>query len=93
MALIQAIREKHVVSFFYDGYQRTVEPHALGIDTQDNEALCAWQLTGKPGAFPAWRFYLVSKMNGITVQASTFPRPRDGYSKNDERLRNIYAQL
>jgi hypothetical protein len=44
--ICQAIRGRDVLTFYYDGHFRKVEPHAYGITTANNEALRCYQILG-----------------------------------------------
>lgn len=86
-AIVAAIKGRSVIRFFYDGEQRTVEPHCYGIDMKGHEALRAWQI-GK-----GWRLFHVSEATGITTTRDTFYKPRDGYNPHDKHMQRIIAAL
>ena len=44
--ICQAIQEKRILTFEYDGYPRIVEPHAHGVTSKGNEALRCYQTAG-----------------------------------------------
>lgn len=46
MPIAEAIRTQHLLTFNYDGYMRTVEPHTYGTDRKGNRALRAYQVGG-----------------------------------------------
>lgn len=39
LTIIDAVQNKRVLSFVYDGLARTVEPHAVGRSTAGNDVL------------------------------------------------------
>ncbi len=89
-AICDAIRQKLVLTFRYDGVQRTVEPHTLGYDADGDLTLSGWQTAGtKPG----WRDFHVSKLTGLATDGSTFAGPRKGYNPNDTTLSRILCRL
>ena len=91
----QAIRDRRVLTFDYDGYQRTVEPHCHGITTAGNEALRCYQTAGgsSSGKVPGWHMMKVEKIIGLTVSLSVFGGPRPGYSRGDRNMSTIFEQL
>jgi hypothetical protein len=91
----QAIREKKVLTFSYDGYPRTVEPHCHGITTAGNEALRCYQTAGgsSSGNVPGWHMMTVNKIMGLSVSQSEFSGPRSGYKRGDKGMSTIFEQL
>ena len=93
--IIQAIRDRELVTFFYDGYPRTVEPHAYGESSKGEELHRAYQVAGgsSSGRVQSWRLFKVDQINGIHQDGECFSGPRPGYKLNDSALDIIYAQL
>jgi hypothetical protein len=91
-----AIKEKRVIRFTYDGYERIVQPHAYGIHKlTGNEVLRAYQIGGysSSGTIPLWRLYDVSKINYINVTDELFERAAPGYRLNDSDMSQIFCQV
>ncbi|WP_447937023.1 hypothetical protein [Thermomonas fusca] len=95
MDISQAIAGKHLISFSYDGYNRTVEPHTYGIDGKGHRAVRAYQVGGgsSSGEYRGWKLFHVNDMRGLTVLAETFPHARPGYKRGDKAFSTIHAQL
>ena len=93
--ICQAISEKRILTFTYDGYPRVVEPHAHGMTSKGNEALRCYQTEGgsKSGKVPGWHLMIVNKMEGLTIQDKMFNAPRDGYVRGDKHLPGLHCQL
>jgi hypothetical protein len=93
--IIQSIRNRELIGFNYDGYPRTVEPHAYGVTSKGKEVLRAYQIAGgsSSGAVRSWRLFEVSRMNGFHLDGDGFSAPRQGYSRNDSAMETIYAQI
>lgn len=92
--LIAAIRNRHVMSFTYDGLARMVEPHAIGVSTAGNDVLRCFQIQGRhitPGH--EWDLCLLSKIRGLTRTGHFFTGERPGYRRGDKGLSVIYAEL
>jgi len=90
--LCQAIENRKLISFAYDGYYREVEPFTLGVhkDT-DNLSLSAWWVGGHSHSrsYPHWRLYTVDLMSDITILNRSASSYQDGYNPNDKRMRRI----
>lgn len=93
--ICQAISDLQLISFIYDGQSRVVEPHTYGVDTKGHWALRAYQVWGytKLGQLPAWRFFHVDRISGLTILQETFAGPRDGYKRLDAAFDTIQCQL
>lgn len=72
-----------------------MEPHLLGRDSADHDALCAYLIRGftESGQKPYWRLYLLNKMEFVTVLDENFSGPRKGYNSRDKRMKKIYCCL
>lgn len=93
--IVDSITNKRCLSFTYDGFPRTVEPHTYGLSRKDEEVLRAYQIGGghASGHFEPWHLFSISKMFGLTMADSTFSGPRSGYRRGDNHIPTIYAQL
>lgn len=89
--ICNAISELHVISFWYDGRQRTVEPHLLGVDSDGDVTLSAWQLSG--GSGEGWRDFHTDKLSELAITGQIFSGPRLGYNPNDRTLDRIICRL
>ena len=89
-----AIRDKRLLEFFYKDDRRVVEPHAYGFDGKGHDdRLWAWQVLGRAGDPPGWRYYVTSEMLNVHAIQQSFPGARDRYSRGDQRMSIIYAEL
>lgn len=95
MRIASAIESKQLLRFTYDGYVRTVEPHAYGVDTKGHQALRAYQVAGGSSSdeFRGWKLFHVHEIQCLTVMQETFSSARQGYKRGDKGLTTIYAQL
>lgn len=93
--ICQAIREKRVLSFSYDGYPRVVEPHCHGVSTAGNSVLRCYQTSGgsSSGTVPGWHMMKTDKIIGLADAQLVFAGPREGYKKADKGMSAIYEQL
>jgi len=90
-AICQAIENRSVISFIYDGRRRTVEPHTLGYDKEGDLTLTGWQLSGGSGV--GWRDFHVAKLSALSTTGVNFERPRPGYNPNDSTLSRIVCRF
>ena len=94
--ICEAIKNKNVIEFSYNGHKRVVEPHCYGMHKNtNNEVLCAYQISGysSSGKGHPWRLYTISGMSKIVISGEKFNKPRNGYKKNDSRMLRIFCQI
>ncbi len=78
-AIRQAIAEKRLLEFFYDGYHRIAEPHVYGIKNGKYQLL-TYQVRGQSGSawnLPNWRRFDIDRITGLRVLSEHFLGPRD----------------
>lgn len=95
MTIPSAIQHMNLLSFQYDGFNRTVEPHTYGIVGKGHYAIRGYQTAGgsQSGEYVGWKLFLVSEMHGLSVLPRNFDVPRQGYTRGDKAFRIIFAQL
>ena len=93
--LAQAIEERRVVTFTYDGFLRVVEPFLLGTTTAGRSALRAYQTAGgsRSGTVPGWHLFSLGKIVGLTTCQKRFSGVRDGYNPSDKGMQAIGAHI
>lgn len=93
--LCDAISQKRIVTFSYDGQPRRVEPHKVGRTTAGNDVLSGYQVGGgsNSGTVPDWRLFELREIDGLDVLTDGFDSPRPGYSRTDDRMTQIYCRL
>ncbi len=93
--LIQAIRERRVLTFVYKGHARVVEPHAFGVSAKGEAVLHGYQTAGGSASRPppGWRTFSIAEIRDLALGDKTFPGARDGYSPNELRLDPLWAEL
>ncbi len=67
--ICDAIAERRLIAFDYDGVTRVAEVHSHGFNQSKVEAIRAFQVGGGSRASnpSGWKFFLVSKMVGLRV--------------------------
>jgi hypothetical protein len=94
--LCEAIKQKRIVTFYYKGLFRIVEPYTYGVHKDTgNEVLSAYQIGGhsSSGKSPYWRLFIVPQMSNINLTGDSFFKMRNGYEMNDSRMSTIYCQV
>ena len=93
--ICDAIKARRLLRFFYDGYERIVEPHVYGVNSAGHEAIRGWLARGwsKSEQEPGWRMFLVDEMRDVAAMAEAFPGPRGGYNPDDTQFTEVYCRL
>lgn len=92
--IVGAIHDRKILSFYYDGLERVVEPHAVGISRAGNDVLRCYQVQGKHvNSGHDWNLCDISKMSNLSMTGAVFDSARPGYKKGDKGMRHIYAEL
>ncbi len=87
-AICQAIRERRLLQFYYDGGTRVVEPHQLAYNERENVALSAYWVRGYSESHDTsnrWREYLADEMSSVAVLDEQFHGPRPGYKRTPNK--------
>lgn len=92
--IIEAIENKNLIEFNYDGESRIVEPHCYGLSTKGNEVLRAYQVDGfSSSGKMGWKLYDLGKANNINILEDIFDKPRNDYKRGDKGMDEIYSEL
>lgn len=91
----EAIKNKNILEFNYQGFYRVVEPHTFGIFSNGNALLVAYQIDGesKSRNTPFWSNFQIDEIEDLTVSEDLFSKSRDGYKRGDKRFKFIYSEL
>ena len=93
---IRALETKTILSVVYDGKQKDVEVHAVGLSTKDNAPVIrAFQVDGEASRpLPCWALLRADQINASTTLpliASEAPRP--GYARGDKQMSKIIKEI
>lgn len=93
--IINAIKNRQLLEFSYNGHLRIAEPHTFGVFSNGNEILVTYQVDGTSdsGKVPDWRPFTFSKIQNLQILNNTFSGARNGYKKGDSRFQTIYQDL
>lgn len=90
-----AIKQRRILSVFYDGSSRLVEPHVYGINSAGHEAVSCYQIGGgsASGNPEGWKMLWISKLGSVTMNEQKFI-PRTSRSPwADSPMRQVFAQV
>jgi len=88
--LREALEDRQVFGFNYNGQPRIVEPHAIGTNAEGKTIMRAWQTNGDR---PGWRLFVLENAEVITVLGPGSQAPRPGYKKGDKQMVTIICEL
>ncbi|MGY5846815.1 hypothetical protein ACW6QP_05300 [Salegentibacter sp. HM20] len=92
-SIIEAIENREILEFYYDGELRVVEPHCYGETTAGNEGLRAYQVDGySSSGRMGWKLYNLSNARNIQSTEENF-NVRHDYKKGDSGMSSIYAEI
>lgn len=92
--IVNAIKNKRVLSFNYDGHGRVVEPHAVGVSMAGNLVLRCYQTAGTHVRWGHdWNLCTLEKIQNLSETGDSFHGARPGYKKGDRGMSHIHAEL
>jgi predicted DNA-binding transcriptional regulator YafY len=94
--LITAIEGRRLVSIWYDPGVRVVEPHALGVGSDGQLLLRAFQVFGASASDQPvhWKLFRLDRMRNAKLNGESFKKPRPEYKRDDPVMtRGIIAQI
>lgn len=91
--ICNAIKNKQVLEFYYDGGIRVVEPFCYGISTAGNEVLRGFQIEGysNSGNSFGWKLFKIDEMTSIRNKNMNFSGQRPYYNPNDKSMTEIFC--
>lgn len=93
----KAIRNKKLISFWYDGGLRIVEPFLTGIHyTTGNISLRAWWVKGfskSNKVNPNWRLFTIENMIQVQILDESFLGRRQYYNPRDTQMSRILERV
>ena len=91
--LLEAISEKRLIRFNYQGKARIAEPHDYGIQ-KGQRRLLAYQVRGaSTGKLPGWRWIEVQGLSDLEVLKVNFPGSRGDESNKHHVWDEVFARV
>jgi predicted DNA-binding transcriptional regulator YafY len=94
--LVEAIEGRRLVSIWYDPGVRVVEPHALGVGSDRQLLLRAFQVAGASasGQPVHWKLFRLDRIRDAKLSGGSFKKPRPDYKRDDPAMtQGIIAQI
>ena len=84
-----------MLEFHYDNLFRIVEPHTFGLTKTGKDTLAAFQIDGESirGSIPCWGKFYIEKILNLKISEDNFKGEREGYTRSDSRMIEIYCEL
>lgn len=91
----EALKAKKCLQLNYDGFNRVVEVHAVGVSTKGNPVARVWQVRGgsSSGERSGWKLLLLSDAIGAHLIDEISQAPRNGYRRGDSDMTSIVCQI
>jgi hypothetical protein len=94
--LCVAIRNRRIVTFYYDGGRRSVEPYCYGASGAGHELLRGYQAAGysRSGTPHGWKMFRVTELSGLAMTDEVFTANRPEYAADrEEKMATIYCRV
>jgi hypothetical protein len=94
--IVEAIRLRRLLRFYYDGHLRIVQPATYGNHaTTGNLTLKAYQVQGtsKSRVVPFWSSFIIDQVERLEMLSESFKDNPPGYREDDSQISPIVAQL
>jgi hypothetical protein len=93
--IITAVKNKQVLSFFYDNALRIVEPQTYGISTTGHPVLRGYQIVGgsNSGQTVGLRLYELAKMEGLKNTGKRFAKAQPQHQPKDSAMSKVIVSL
>lgn len=91
---VLAIRRRQRLSLVYEGFERVVEPHAVGLSRAGNSVMRAYQVRGGSSSeTEGWKLLRLDGIQSPQYLEENSLAPRPGYQKGDKGMIRIEAEL
>jgi len=94
--IVQAIQGRKLLSVWYNGGTRLIEPHCYGLGKAGQELLRCYQVSGYSSSNQptGWKLMTASNLQSIMSVDRTASSPRPGYNPNgDKAIPTVYAMI
>jgi predicted DNA-binding transcriptional regulator YafY len=93
--ICSAIDSRSVLSFYYNGGERIVEPFCHGSGKQGQDLLRGYQIAGysESGNPVGWKLFRVDQMSDIDTTGEQFTGARPLYNPEDSAMRVIHCAV
>jgi hypothetical protein len=90
-----AIKRREVLKFYYEGYERIVEPQTYGMSFTGRYVLRALQTGGTSGSGQTRiaKLFDVAKISRLQTTGATFEKALPAHNPNDSAMAEVFATL
>jgi len=90
-----AISNREVIQFYYDGGIRVVEPFCYGESSKGNIVLRGFQVDGysSSGSSVGWKLFKTEDMSNISLVGHKFTQIRPHYNPDDKGMIRIICNV
>ena len=91
----EALAKGVCLELTYNGFNRIVEVHCVGITTKGNPGMRVWQVRGgSQGNEPVgWKMLLLDEANGASLTNEPSSAPRSGFKRGDKGMQSITCEV
>ncbi|MCA6103651.1 hypothetical protein [Bradyrhizobium australafricanum] len=91
----EAIKKGVCLQLQYDGYNRVVEVHCVGVTTKGNPGIRVWQVRGgsQSDQTVGWKMLLLNEVASATLTDEKSQAPRQGYKRGDKGMKSIIFEI
>jgi hypothetical protein len=95
LRICQAIADRRLLMFGYQGTVRVVEPHLHGLTTAHHEALSAWMRPGWSRVDPdgGWRMFRLDAVDDLQALPERFDGPRPDFNPEDPHFVETFCRI
>ncbi len=94
-AACEALKRQRRIELRYDGYNRVVEVHAVGLGKDGNDIMRVWQVRGGSSGNETvgWKLLRVREASAMQVLDEKSEAPRDRYRRGDSAMVKIFCEV
>ena len=95
MLLCEAIGQRLLLKFDYNGSRRVVQPYCHGVSSTGQESLRAIQVGGAPGGrlISSGKLWTVAKMSNLKLSSQPFKPNDPHYNPQDSAMKSIHCRI
>jgi WYL domain len=85
----KAINDRSLLQVVYPPGVRLIEPHAVGLSSDGNMLVRAYQVDGasRSGEHEHWKLFRVDRLTSVVLLPIRFPGARPGYKSGDKAMK------
>ncbi len=91
----EALRDQKRIALHYDGHDRVVEVHAVGVTRDNNGVLRVFQVRGGSNSNTpvGWKLFRADQVSGAHMVDERSEAPRPQYKRGDSAMQTINCQV